>query len=168
VIRPVTVDDAEELCALYRANRDFLVPFEPTREESFYTVQGQRDRLEHHVQDAAAGDGWRFAIMDDGAIAGTINVGDVIRGPLQLANIGYFVDRPRNGRGLATGAVADVVDFAFGELGLHRLEAGTLPDNFASQRVLEKNGFERYGLARRLLLIGGTWYDHVLFELLND
>ena len=168
MIRPVTVDDAEELCALYRANRDFLVRFEPTREESFYTVPGQRGRLEHHVHDAANGEGWRFAIMDDGAIAGTINVGDVIRGPLQLANIGYFVDRARNGRGLATGAVADVIDFAFGELDLHRLEAGTLPDNHASQRVLQKNGFERFGLARKLLLIGGTWHDHVLFELLND
>ena len=54
------------------------------------------------------------------------------------------------------------------ELGLHRLEAGTLPDNYASQRVLQKNGFERFGLARRLLLIDGTWQDHVLFERLSD
>jgi ribosomal-protein-alanine N-acetyltransferase len=57
-----------------------------------------------------------------------------------------------------------VIDQAFGELGLHRLEAGTLPDNFGSQRVLEKNGFERFGLAHRFLLIAGEWRDHVLFE----
>jgi ribosomal-protein-alanine N-acetyltransferase len=64
--------------------------------------------------------------------------------------------------------VAALVEIAFGELELHRLEAGTLVDNFGSQRVLEKNGFERYGLARRFLLIGGEWYDHVLFERIAD
>jgi len=61
-----------------------------------------------------------------------------------------------------------VVEFAFGELGLHRLEAGTLPDNFASQRVLEKNGFERFGYAHRLLLVQDEWRDHVLFERVAD
>ena len=88
----------------------------------------------------------------------------MIGGPLQVANLGYWVDAARHGRGLATQAVAAVVEFAFSDAGLHRLEAGTLPDNVASQRVLEKNGFERYGLAHGLLLIGGVWRDHVLFE----
>jgi len=168
VIRPVTPDDAEELAALHLANRDFLAPFEPERPDAFYTVEGQRERLEQLVRDAAAGAGWRFAIVDGGAIAGTINLSDVIRGPMQLANVGYWVAQERNGRGLATQAVADVVEFAFGEVDLHRVEAGTLPDNFASQRVLEKNGFERFGFAHRLLLIGGEWTDHVLFERLAD
>jgi len=61
-----------------------------------------------------------------------------------------------------------VIEFAFGELELHRLEAGTLVDNHASQRVLEKNGFERFGLAHRFLLIAGEWRDHILFERIND
>jgi ribosomal-protein-alanine N-acetyltransferase len=64
--------------------------------------------------------------------------------------------------------VGSLVEIAFGELDLHRLEAGTLPDNSASQRVLEKNGFERYGLARRFLLIAGEWRDHVLFERIAE
>jgi ribosomal-protein-alanine N-acetyltransferase len=161
VIRPLVSGDAAELAELYRANRDFLAPFEPARTEEFYTAKGQRRRLEEAAEE---GEGWRFAILDGDAIAGRINLTDVIRGPLQLANVGYFVDERRNGRGLATTAVADVVEFAFTEAGLHRLEAGTLPDNFSSQRVLEKNGFERFGLARKLLLLGGEWRDHVLFE----
>ena len=78
--------------------------------------------------------------------------------------VSYWVERERNGRGLATCAVGEVVAIAFGELGLHRLEAGTLPDNHASQRVLEKNGFERFGYTKRYLLIDGEWRDHVLFE----
>jgi ribosomal-protein-alanine N-acetyltransferase len=164
VIRPVTVADAKEIAALYRENRTFLAPFEPARGERFYTLEGTRERLVQFERDAAAGAGWRFVIVDDGSIAGVINLVDVVRGPMQLANIGYWVDCARNGRGLAAAAVAEVVLLAFGELGLHRVEAGTLPDNRASQRVLEKNGFERFGLAHKLLLIGGEWRDHILFE----
>jgi ribosomal-protein-alanine N-acetyltransferase len=55
-------------------------------------------------------------------------------------------------------------EHAFGSLGLHRLEAGTLVDNPASQRVLEKNGFELVGLARNYLHIGGEWRDHLLYQ----
>jgi ribosomal-protein-alanine N-acetyltransferase len=155
--------DADELAGIYRTNRDFLRPFEPTRPEDFFTAEVQRERIERIGDDQ-----WRWAIEDEGRIVGVISLGDVLRESLQLANVGYFVAQAFNGRGLATRAVADVVRFAFGEAGLHRLEAGTLPDNHASQRVLEKNGFMRYGLARGLLKIDGVWRDHVLFELLND
>jgi [ribosomal protein S5]-alanine N-acetyltransferase len=57
-----------------------------------------------------------------------------------------------------------VEDVAFGELGLHRVEAGTLVDNVGSQRVLEKNRFTRIGLAPRYLHIGGAWRDHLLYQ----
>jgi [ribosomal protein S5]-alanine N-acetyltransferase len=160
MIRPLTVDDAHELAALYVVNRDFLAPFEPARDEDFFTAEGQRARLDR----PAGVESWRWAILDGGEIAGLITLSDVLRGALQLANLGYWVDRGRNGKGLASQAVAEVVAFAFGEAELHRVEAGTLPDNVASQRVLEKNGFERFGLAHKLLLIEGEWRDHVLYE----
>jgi ribosomal-protein-alanine N-acetyltransferase len=160
VIRLLQPGDEHELAALYRANRDFLRPFEPTRPAEFFTAAAQRRRI-----DRIGDDLWRWAIQADGRMVGMIALADVVREPLQLGNIGYFVDRAHNGRGYATRAVADVVQFAFGRGGLHRLEAGTLPDNYASQRVLEKNGFVRFGLARKLLRIDGEWRDHVLFEL---
>jgi ribosomal-protein-alanine N-acetyltransferase len=163
VIRLLERKDAEELAALYRANREFLRPFEPWRPEEFFTPEFQRRRIERIGDDL-----WRWAIEEDGRMVGMIALADVIRDPLQLANVGYFVDQAHTGRGLATQAVADVIRFAFGQGGLHRLEAGTLPDNRASQRVLEKNGFVQFGLAHKLLQIEGTWRDHVLFELVAD
>jgi len=163
VIRPLVPADAEELTEIYRTNREFLRPFEPMRPEEFFTADFQRRRIER-----IGGDQWRWAIEAEARIVGVITLGDVLRESLQLGNIDYFVAQEYNGRGLASSAVADVVRFAFDEAGLHRLEAGTLPDNHASQRVLEKNGFVRYGLARGLLKIDDVWRDHVLFELLND
>ena len=92
---------------------------------------------------------------------------NIVRGPFQSANLGYWVAERVNGRGLATGAVADVAEVAFGELELHRLEAATLVDNLASQRVLEKDGFERIGIAHGYLRVAGDWRDHVLFQRLR-
>ena len=69
---------------------------------------------------------------------------------------------------LATRAVADIKRVAFGRLRLHRIEAGTLKHNRSSQRVLERNGFERFGLAPNYLQIDGRWQDHVLFQVVNE
>ena len=160
MIRPVRPEDAEELAALYAANRGFLAPFEPVRPPEFFTAEGQRARLERQLADATH----PFAILDDDAIAGTINVFHIVRESLQGCTIGYWIDGRRNGRGLATGAVGEVVSYAFGELGLHRVEAATLVDNIASQRVLEKNDFDRIGLARGFLRIAGDWRDFYLFQ----
>ena len=164
VIRPLRPEDAEELAALYAANREFLAPYEPVRPDDFFTADGQRERLERQVADGTH----PFAIVDGGAIVGTINVFHIVRESLQGCTICYWIAQTRNGRGLATGAVEDAVAYAFGELALHRVEAATLLDNVASQRVLEKAGFDRIGVARRFLLINGEWRDFVRFQRVAD
>lgn len=143
------------------ANREFLAPFDPTHDDDFFTLEVQRARIADPARH-----GW--LILDDGEPGGFVALSNIVRAARQSAILSYWVDQGRNRRGLATRAVAEVMDIAFGEFALHRVEAGTLPDNFASQRVLEKNGFERYGYAKRFLLIGGEWRDHVLFERIAE
>jgi [ribosomal protein S5]-alanine N-acetyltransferase len=107
-------------------------------------------------------------VLDDaGAVIGRITLNNVVRGAFQSCSVGYFIRSAANGRGHATAAVGEMLATAFGELGLHRVEAGTLVHNAASQRVLERNGFVRFGLAPQYLRIAGRWQDHVLFQLLN-
>ncbi len=108
MIRPLTAADAEELAALYRANRDFLAPFEPVRPDAFFTAAWQRERLERRDEGSR-----RFAILDGDAIAGTVALSDIVRGAFHSAHLGYWVAGDRNGRGLATAAVGDTVRFAF-------------------------------------------------------
>jgi [ribosomal protein S5]-alanine N-acetyltransferase len=164
VIRPVRPEDGEELAALYLANRDFLAPFEPVRPPDFFTANGQRERLARQLD----GETHPFAILDGDAIAGTVNLFHIMRESLQSGTIGYWIDHRRNGRGLATAAVGEILSYAFVELDLHRVEAATLVDNVSSQRVLEKNGFERIGLARRFLRVNDEWRDFLLFQRIAD
>jgi ribosomal-protein-alanine N-acetyltransferase len=156
VIRRLLPDDAEELTRLLRSNRTSHTPYVPDRPDSFFEVETQRRRL------AAAEH--LYGIVDEGRLAGVLELSRPARGPFQSATLGYWVDDARRGRGLATRAVAALAELAFRELGLHRLEAATLVDNVASQRVLEKNRFTRIGLAPRYLRIAGAWRDHLLFQ----
>ena len=166
--RPRARGDPPHRAGRLARNRAFLAPFEPQRSEGFFTLAGQEARLEEIDERRRSGTGDVYAILDDGAIAGTISLSNLVRGAFQSANVGYWVDRDRNGRGLASAALAAIVEEAFGRIGLHRLEAGTLVDNIASQRVLEKNSFSRIGVAPGYLHISGAWRDHVLFQRVAD
>jgi ribosomal-protein-alanine N-acetyltransferase len=110
----------------------------------------------------------RVILDEAGQVAGRVNLNDIVRGAFQSASVGYWLSAAANGRGLATAAVRDMIRVAFGELGLHRVEAGTLLDNFRSQRVLERCGFARFGMAPSYLNIAGKWQDHALYQLLID
>jgi ribosomal-protein-alanine N-acetyltransferase len=161
IIRPLVESDAEALLALRIENRTFMTPYEPDREDTFFTLERQGDIAGNEP-------GLAFGILDDGVLAGTIVLSNLALGPFRSASVGYWVDQKRNGRGLASLALAAMVEHAFGELDLHRLEAASLTDNIASQRVLEKNRFEPIGLARKYLHINGAWRDHILFQRTND
>nr|WP_240895438.1 GNAT family protein [Kineococcus siccus] len=156
--------DAADLARVLTENWEFLAPYEPAREPSYFTAEHQAGLVAHLLAEHAAGRCVPCAILRDGELVGRITISDVVRGAFQSGNLGYFVAEAVNGRGVATEAVAQVVERAFTDLGLHRLQAGTLLSNSASQAVLQRNGFERIGVARRYLLIAGRWQDHVLYQ----
>ncbi|MGW0119555.1 GNAT family N-acetyltransferase [Streptomyces sp. NPDC003327] len=157
-IRAARDDDAAALADAVVRNRAFLKPWEPYRAERYYTVEGQAERI------ADGGRRW-FAVEGD-AIVGVATLSGIALGPLRSGSLGYWVDHAYQGRGLASALTAEVCRAARDELGLHRVEAGTLLDNHASQRVLAKAGFVRIGTAPRLLHIDGAWRDHHLFQLI--
>ena len=113
---------------------------------------------------------YRFAawsLADPDQLVGLVNLYNVVRGPVQCALLGYSVDVAHMGRGYATEGVTAVVNWAFQEADLMRLEAGVLPRNAASVRVLEKCGFRRVGTMRRSLRLAGGWEDHDLYDQTN-
>ncbi len=166
--RLIQLDDVPQLVALLQANRDFLAPWEPQRTDEFFTVDHQRVAVGRALDRFQAASSVPHVIVDDGDIVGRITLSNIVRGPFQSANLGYWVAQAANGRGVATAAVAGMVRLAFAECALHRVEAGTLLHNVGSQRVLERNGFVRLGIAPRYLQIAGEYQDHVLYQRLAD
>lgn len=168
ITRLITLDDAPALAKLVQENRDFLAPWDPVRGADYFTEAGQLTDVRNSLIQYQQGVKLPHVILgESGAVAGRINLNSIVRGAFQSASLGYWVSATENGRGLATAAVRDMVQLAFRELGLHRVEAGTLLHNVRSQRVLERNGFVRYGTAPHYLKIAGQWQDHVLYQLIN-
>ena len=166
-IRLVDLADAAELAAIVSASADHLRPWEPTRPPAYFTEAGQRATIGSLLAGAQNGGSVPFVIVgDDDELLGRITLSGVTRGALQSCALGYWIRADRVRQGHATRAVGLTVQHAFRELGLHRVQAETLPENAASQRALERNGFERYGFAPRYIRIAGAWRDHVMFQVL--
>lgn len=166
VLRPVQAADAGPLAGALQANRSHLAPWEPVRAEEFYTVEGQRELIRRRRDDLDAGTALSMVLAGGDGILGLLTLSSIVRGAFQNAHLGYWIAQSVQGRGLMTAAVAAATDIAKDRLGLHRLEAATLVHNMASQRVLEKNGFEAYGTARAYLRIAGQWQDHRIYQRL--
>jgi len=85
----------------------------------------------------------------------------------RIANLGYWVRTSEMGRGIAQQAVLKVVEFAFKETNLERLEIVCAVENRASQRVAEKSGAVREGVARGRIYLHGQARDAVVYSILR-
>lgn len=123
--------------------------------------------LERLEQRFVARDAMRWAIdlAEHGEMIGTAGL---LRFDFERlhAELGYEIARDRWGQGLAPEAVAAVVQYGFSVLGLHRIDAGVLPGNGASVRVLEELGFLEEGERRDYLYAKGRFHSCRWFSLL--
>jgi [ribosomal protein S5]-alanine N-acetyltransferase len=168
-LRPLALDDADAVAAAYARNREHLARWDPAREEAFYTPAGQAVDIAARLNQQENGlfDNW-VIWGPGGEVAGRANIQNIVRGTMQGGTLGYWVDQDHLRKGVARGAVEELSERALA-IGLHRLDAGTMVENVASQRVLEATGFVRYGLVPQFLFINGAWRDHVLFQrILHD
>jgi ribosomal-protein-alanine N-acetyltransferase len=169
VTRTLDLEDVTALAALHVENRQFLAPWQPLRPDSYYTRAGQLAAVEAALVQAVRGSAVPLVILDGGGeVVGTITIASIIRGAFQSCSVGYWLAEHAQGQGLATAALREAADLAFRDLRLHRIQAETLTHNQRSQRVLERLGFEKYGVARSYMHIAGQWQDNVLYQLLTS
>ncbi|WP_379164232.1 GNAT family N-acetyltransferase [Paenibacillus sp. sgz5001063] len=163
------VNNAEDLLQLRLRNKEHHQPFEPLREKDYFTLESHQQLIRQRVEESMQDRAYMFGIflMNDQLI-GQITISNIVRGVGQFADIGYFIDYTLQGKGYTSAAVGLILKFAFRSLGLHRVQAAILLHNHRSRRVLEKNGFQAEGIARRFIQINGQWQDHRTYAILVD
>jgi len=170
-LRPVRLRDAAAWSRIRLHDRDHLEPWEPTGRGTWDTRNHPSNwpSLWSSLKtEARRGAMIPLVIEVDGAFSGQLTVGNIVRGALRSAWIGYWVAKDLSGQGVATAALALGLDHCFGTVGLHRVEATVRPENLASQAVLRKVGFREEGLLRRYLDVDGAWRDHLLVGLTTE
>lgn len=161
-IQPVRDEDSAELIAANLASIPLHEPWVyPCRDEASFIAYFNRCDGERTI-------GFIARESASGRIAGVINLNEIVRGVFLSAYLGYYGVLGMNGRGLMKEAVGLVIARAFGELGLHRLEANIQPDNRASRALAQSLGFRKEGYSPRYLRIGGEWRDHERWAILAE
>jgi len=161
--------DFRQWSGLRASSAPFLMPWEPTWSTDHLTRRAFSARVRWAVRAAADGTALPLFLFrqEDEALVGAITLDQIRRGPAQAATIGYWVGQPFARQGYMRETIRAVVDHAFTEMDLSRIEAACLPENAASRGVLERSGFKYEGVAQSYLQINGRWRNHVLYANLR-
>jgi ribosomal-protein-alanine N-acetyltransferase len=106
-----------------------------------------------------------FVCSEEDELVGVINLSEIVMGSFRSAYLGYYAFAPHAGQGYMKEGLRLVVRRAFGELGLHRVEANIQPDNLRSRALVRGLGFRLEGFSPRYLKIAGRWRDHERWAL---
>lgn len=163
-IRHFTHDDAAEFTARARESKELHHPwlFPP---DSAAAYAAYAERL---IKDRSKA-GFLVCAKEDGdAIAGFININNIVEGGFQSGALGYGAFAHASGRGLMREGLDLVVGYAFGPMRLHRLEINAQPTNTASIALARACGFRLEGFSPNMLYIDGAWRDHERWAITTE
>jgi ribosomal-protein-alanine N-acetyltransferase len=161
--------DFRPWAALRSYSEAFLKPWEPTWASDHLSRKAFTNRVywaQRSVTNGTAMPLFIFRRADD-ALVGAITLDHIKRGPAQSGITGYWMGEPFARQGYMREAITAVVQHAFTSLDLSRIEAGCLPENTPSRRLLETCGYKYEGVAQSYLQINGRWRNHVLYANLR-
>ena len=164
VLRPPRADDAEPFWEAVTESVPELSRWMAWCHQG-YSREEARAWLETCAHGWERADAFDFLVTDrDDALLGACALNHLDHGN-RRANLGYWVRTSARGRGVGTEAAALAVHFGLGELGLGRVEIVAAVANLASQRVAEKLGARREGVARNRFCLDGRYVDGVVFSV---
>ncbi|MEP3121704.1 GNAT family N-acetyltransferase [Nisaea sp.] len=130
-----------------------------------------RPDADAYIQRARTGraekDGLYYLVLDR-STENPVGTVDLRFDPEETAHFGYWLATPVWGRCYASEALAAVLDFGFGTLGLKRIWGAAMPENLASIRVMEKCGLAHAGMMRVQRPNSGDEVDMMKLELLHS
>ncbi|MDX6635760.1 MAG: ribosomal-protein-serine acetyltransferase [Solirubrobacterales bacterium] len=163
-VRPLETEDAEELHALIEANRSHLARWLP------WAAGQNREGTERFLAEAEAqlarDDGFQARIAPEGEIVGVVGFHS-IDWIDRNTSLGYWLAADAQSRGTMTTVVSALLDHAFYEWELHRVEIHCAPENSRSRAIPERLGFRQEARLRETELIDGRYLDSVVYGLLE-
>ncbi|HEV7586105.1 MAG TPA: GNAT family protein [Solirubrobacteraceae bacterium] len=162
-LRPLEESDADELHALIDANRARLVRWMVWAEGHTFerTLAFIRDAQRQLTED----NGFQAAIVSEGTIVGVAGFHG-IDWPNRATTIGYWLGAGEEGRGTMTHAVRALVDHAFEQWELNRVEIRIDVENHRSRAVAERLGFVHEGTLREALRLADGFHDDAVYAML--
>lgn len=153
-LRRVAATDRDAFVELAERSESFFRPWirAPKTADEFAAYIRRFDRV--------AADGFVICLRSTGSMAGFVNVNEIVRGPYQRGVIGYGAFVSSAGHGYMTEGLRLLLDYAFTELDLHRVEADIQPANLASLNLVKRLHFRKEGYSPNFIKINGKWMDH--------
>jgi len=167
-LRPLVDGDREAFMDLVRRSREALDAWMPLHQPEETDAELFERQLALTREGERSGRAMRrVGVLAGGELAGAFNLVHIERGLTSEADINWWIDARRTGRGLATEGVRTLVRHALGDLpaglGLSQVLAGITPENAASRRVASNVGFRRQEGVRSYLRVGGAWTQHEIW-----
>jgi ribosomal-protein-alanine N-acetyltransferase len=169
-LRAPLASDAVEFLAAAKASRGLHGAWvqAPATRARYLAFVRRFDGLAPGDPLAATHAGFLVCRLEDDAIVGAFNIGEIVRGLFQSAYLGYYAFAPYAGAGYMSEGLELVLHVAFRVLKLHRVEANVQPTNRRSLTLVRRAGFVREGYSRRYVRVAGQWRDHVRMALLVE
>lgn len=169
-LRPPMHADFRAWSALRQDSQEFLASWEPTWAIDHLSRKAFTNRVYWAQRSITNGNAVPLFLVrrQDDALLGAITLDNIRRGPAQAGTTGYWIGQPYARNGYMKEAIEAVVHYAFRTLDLSRIEAGCLPENTPSRRLLEQCGYKYEGVAQSYLQINGRWRNHVLYANLRS
>ena len=161
---PLEASDAAELFSLTDANRSYLRNWLPWL-DNIRRVDDARAFIRVAQLQMGRNNGAQLAIKFDGRIAGVIGHHQ-IDWRNRLTSLGYWLDATYQGRGLVTASAGAVIEHAFNELRLNRIEIRCAVDNQKSRAIPGRLCFQKEGLLHDAEWLYDHFVDHVVYAML--
>ncbi|MFD3500582.1 GNAT family N-acetyltransferase [Streptomyces sp. NPDC058676] len=163
-IRHFTYEDGAEFSARVRESKELHHPwlFPPDSAGAYAAYAG---RL---IEDPTKAGFLVCEKQQGGAVAGFININNIVEGGFQCGALGYGAFAHAAGRGLMREGLDLVVGYAFGPMRLHRLEINAQPGNAASIALARRCGFRLEGFSPNMIFIDGAWRDHERWAITTE
>jgi ribosomal-protein-serine acetyltransferase len=164
-VRPLEATDAAELHALVEANREHLARWMPWA--AGQDLAGTERFLAEAEEQLARDDGFQAKIAPAGRIVGVAGFHSVdwIN---RHTSIGYWLAEDAQGRGTMTAVVRALLDRAFYDWELHRVEIHCAPENHRSRAIPKRLGFREEAQLRETERVEGRYLDSVVYGLLEE